>query len=324
MTQNKENNDLLKPVSDLQTQIKPEVNEKIDKVELKAIEIRLDGVKEATRRSRFVFIVMTIVASAILFSLWNSYLSWDRSIAYLPRFISNEKDSRATYNQDLVKGQWIQNQVVSNGVLGIRVSSYDLSVVGSACLIVIMVWYFFSQRRENKTIVSLLRDVYKEYELKIIDKKVCETVYHGIAQSLVFINTGDGDEPLGGLLQQKQLTQEENFRIRLIKKIPLRTLLSYLVYLPPFTIGAIIFADIISLLIPSPLRECESILIVCLFQGKTIDIIVDLIKIVFFESIALLAFSYTRGVCDVCINFSRFTRETLDEFKEKTKIANEE
>src|SRR5260370_22142672 len=137
-----------------------------DAVELKPIELRLNAGRDATQRSRFVFIVMTIMTATILISLWNAMLSWDRGMAFEPRpqpssVNANTQDLPASLvkaNQETVTAEWLKNLVVSVGLLGIRISTNDLAVVGSVSLIVIMVWFFFSQRRVNRAIVGLLRD----------------------------------------------------------------------------------------------------------------------------------------------------------------------
>jgi hypothetical protein len=87
-------------------------------VVLKTIELRLAAVREATQRSRFVFIVMTIMTSTILVGLWNAILSWDRGMAFRDPGTGTVAD-----NQTFVASEWFKNLFVSVGILGVRIST---------------------------------------------------------------------------------------------------------------------------------------------------------------------------------------------------------
>src|SRR5215213_4693852 len=52
------------------------------KTVLKTIEIRLDGIGEATKRTRLTFIISIIASLAILVTLWNTYFSWTSRFAF--------------------------------------------------------------------------------------------------------------------------------------------------------------------------------------------------------------------------------------------------
>src|SRR5258708_40205510 len=71
-------------------------------LELKTIDLRLRGVGEATQRSRFVFLVMTIAAVTILVSLWNSTLAWDRGLAF-PTVASTDNNTGVLTPDALLK-----------------------------------------------------------------------------------------------------------------------------------------------------------------------------------------------------------------------------
>ena len=47
---------------------------------LETIEVRLDNVKDVTKRSRLAFLVVTIASCAILITMWNAYFSTVREI----------------------------------------------------------------------------------------------------------------------------------------------------------------------------------------------------------------------------------------------------
>ncbi|HEU4593595.1 MAG TPA: hypothetical protein VFS10_00400 [Pyrinomonadaceae bacterium] len=271
----------------------------IDAVELKTIEVRLNGVKDATHRSRFIFIIMTIVTAAILITLWNSILSWDRGMAFEQR----SDNPVIAENQKTVTSEWIKNLVISVGLLGIRVGTSDLAVLGSSSLIVIMVWFFFSQRRENRAIVGLLRYCRDGLDEEKLGKEVCSLVYEGIVQSIVFIDMGGGDRPIRGLISEETDAQPNLF---------IRAILKGLVFLPPFAILMIVISDISSLLLPSYLRDSKEELWRTLFNGKHN---IEVAKIFIFDVFGLIACIYTWFLCRKCREFSEATSETIKEFK---------
>lgn len=209
-------------------------------IALKTIDLRLAGVREATRRSRFVFIVMTIAAGTILVSLWNSILAWDRSMAF-----KRSGNDLIEANQKILTSEWLERLNISVGLFGIHVSAADLAVVGSGALIIIMVWFFFSQRRENRAVVGLLRYCREQAEAKRFDKALTHLVYGDIVQSILFIDLGGGDEPIS--LVPNTAKPRRNKMIRGILK--------GLVFLPPLTILAIIISDCATLFMQSFARD---------------------------------------------------------------------
>jgi len=285
-----------------QSQIVQPAQPRVDpsNVVLKTIELRLAAVREATQRSRFVFVVMTIMTSTILIGLWNAVLSWDRGMAF--RAQSNGVVGK---NQEFVAGEWFKNLFVSVAVLGIRISTNDLAVIGSVSLVVIMVWFFFSQRRENRAIVSLLRDCGKKAENGELDKDACELVYEGIVQSIVFSDLGGGDKPIKGLTE----TPLSSERDRLVRR-----LLDVLMFLPPITILMILTADLSSIFVTSYLRDDDRVLWKVLYENR---LFLEIGKIIVFECIAVFAMLYTWRLCNACIDFALATSETIREFQKE-------
>ncbi|HEY0427695.1 MAG TPA: hypothetical protein VGC76_07920 [Pyrinomonadaceae bacterium] len=242
---------------------------------------------------------MTIATATILITLWNSILSWDRGMAF-------EKRSAVEYiaeNQRNATSEWIKNMTVSVGLLGIRISSTDLAVIGSASLLIIMVWFFFSQRRENRAIVSLLRYCFEGLKNKELSKDVCELVYEGTVQSIVFIDMGGGDKPIEGLVPTDEKAQSTFF---------IRTILKGLIFLPPFTIFMIVVSDIASLFFASYLRDSQKMLYEILFDGTHT---IPVTKIVIYDLFALLTCVYTWFLCKKCRNFSKATADTIKVYK---------
>jgi len=268
----------------------------LDTLELKTIELRLAAVKEATQRSRFVFIVMTVMSSTIIAGLWNGMLAWDRGWAF--------KDVNGP--QKVVRDEWLRNLYVSASLLGVRVNINDLAVIGSLSLLVIMVWYFFSQRRENRAIVGLLRDCYEDKQIETIGK----FVYEAIVQSIVFINMWGGDRPIRGL--KKDSTTQPNELIRYV--------LRAMTFLPPITVGLIILSDVSSLLSISYLRPTTEILIVYLWREAPWE----LIKALAFDLFGLGAGLYLVRICILWSRFSYATAETIRKFRAEVFTVQED
>src|ERR1051325_375698 len=181
-----------------------------DKINLKTVELRLTSVREALQRSRFVFLVMTIASSAILFTLWNDRFSRDKDLAFnSPSYsdsviASDRPEPIHVFGRQQLVTEWYKNRIIQIGLLGIRLSVSDLSLIGSFTLVVITIWFYYSQRRENQALVTLLRDVHGGY----IGKNglaIREMVYQGIKHSLVFIRTEVSDEPLTGLVDLQSM-----------------------------------------------------------------------------------------------------------------------
>ena len=346
----------------------------VDAVEIKTIEIRINEIKDATQRSRFVFVVLTIVASTVLIALWNGILSWDRDMAFPEKssnsnghvveknagsdmsqgdesvsrasglkgqVVKNSSDSDLSQkrqdivrqpsadrvvinvtgnppaeknaddeliqrNQETVRQEWLKNLTISVGLLGIRISGTDLAVVGGFTFTVIMVWFFFSQRRENRAIVGLLRYCFRGYSNKQLGKNVCNLVYEGIVQSIVFIDMRGGDKPEIGL---EPPATETPYSYRFV-----RTILTVLRFLPPIAIFLIVATDVSSLFMPSYLRDPNIKLWRVLFDGEHNSAVA---KIFLFDSFGLLAGVYTYLLCLICREFSEATATTLNEFRQE-------
>ena len=277
--------------------------------------MRLDAVREATNRSRFVFLVMTIAAVTVLVSLWNSTLAWDRGFAFetVSRVansnennggVSSEWRSKVSDNQSVVTREWLSKLNISVGLFGIHVGAADLAVVGSTGLIIIMVWFFFSQRRENRAVVGLLRYCRQRIEEDQFDKDRANYVYAGIVQSILFIDMGGGDEPMN-LVPDKADPRTNKV---------IRGILKWLVFLPPLTILAIILSDCISLLTQSFARESVDPLWKELWANSGKHKL-DISKIILFELFAIWSCAYTFRLCKKCRRFTDATSQAIRDFK---------
>ncbi len=167
-------------------------------VEFRTIEIRLQGITEAIRRSRKVFLVTTVISVAIVVACWNAYLSWYRGFALKTIFAEGSPVTELA--QRLLVEAWVDSQWVSIGLLGIRVGVSDVAVLGCLGLLVSSVWFFFAVRRENHGIGKLLDDTQSSPE------EIREMIFYSITSALIFVSRRD-DRPHGRRREDEEAAQ---------------------------------------------------------------------------------------------------------------------
>jgi hypothetical protein len=250
---------------------------------------------------------MSIVASTLLMALWNTSFSWDSEI--VPSLQSSNNPI-----QQAIANEWVKNQIIPVGILGInlRVSVSDLSVIGSASMLVIITWYFYSQKRENRAIVGLLRDCAEGYKERRLNKSICSMAFQGIVHSLVFIDLEKGGVPLLGLKSEEARKPPEILKAKEKPTLWTEWVVKGLAYLPPITIILIVLLDIRSLVQPSIIRSNGDALWSILSSSQHI-------KIVMFESTAIVSAVYTWFLCYRSTQFSKATAATLIDYMEFLK-----
>src|SRR5713226_3428072 len=155
-------------------------------IELETIKLRLEGVRLAIARCRFAFLVSMIASIAIIATVWNAYMSsdsgfarqpyWSQDKQFTPEMQKQRSESvsearkvqlppeKITDVTDQVQreilSEWVKNQVISVGLLGIRVSVEDFSILGSLGLLITTMLLFYSVRSENLSIGNLLKHAY--------------------------------------------------------------------------------------------------------------------------------------------------------------------
>ena len=218
-------------------------------IELETVKLRFDGVRQAIARSRFTFLVSIIASVAILVTVWNARMSPDSGFARQPYWsydknvqkqliqdpekpISKERMTEVTDQvQQQVVSEWVKNQIVSVGLLGIRISVADFSVLGSLSLMIASLWLFFSLRTENLSVGNLLTHAYNFHDW---DEQYF--VYQGIVNFVVFSDPGRGDHPIRSF---KVIEPPDTFNMPLVRRA-----VRFLIYLSPITILIIVAADL--------------------------------------------------------------------------------
>ena len=301
-------------------------------IDLETIKLRLEGIRQAITRSRFTLLVLTITAGAIFVTAWNSYLSWDMGFVSQPHWshdknFSAEKRAERTkdiqsetsnvgsaptnvdpkdltavtdFAQQRLADEWIKNRIITVGLLGIRVSVDDLPVLGSLSLWIITIWLFYSVRRENRAIATLLRD---SHRLK--DWHVRYMVYQGIVHQLVLLDLGRGNRPIADF-KTEESTDGDTLPV-------LRAAVIFLFYLPTVSIFFVVFMDILTLFyFPAPFRPSHE----PLWRLLTLW---DWIKVGSMEALALALLAFTTFLSYRVRGFLAATERLIKDYRLELK-----
>jgi hypothetical protein len=270
--------------------------------------IRIAAARDAQRRSRYAFVVATIVAVAIFIAEFNSTWSWYSQFSSQNTFPkAPAMETRQEAQKQLVQ-QWIKSSRMTVSLLGVDFGMSDAPVLGSVSLSVISLWFFFCIRRENHLIASVLRDATEE------TGSTRKTVFHGIVGYLVFTTITNDDEPIKSLDQK--LGDHKRFFLRRSIKI--------LIFLPAIAIAFVVFSDIVSLWLPSPVRELlppppggasQSLWMTLVDKMK--DDPRWVIQLLLTEAFALVFGTATYFLCEKITKFEEATADILREFEDR-------
>jgi hypothetical protein len=199
-------------------------------IDVDMYKIRIEGAQEAVKRSRLVFLVLTVASLTVITALWNAYFSSARAtVIERATFVTNEVTRAA---QQLQTEEWVKSRTINISLLGINLGVSDAAPLGSSSLFILTIWFFLTTRRENHAIGQLLR------ESKNAAEDLRRMIFYGISSYLVFLTLGSGDEPIRALdgpdLPAKQL-------------ISIRALVKALFFIAPFAMFMIVTADILSI-----------------------------------------------------------------------------
>ena len=201
--------------------------------------------------------------------------------------------------------EWIKNQTLTVGVLGVRVSVDDLPLMGGLGICIISVWFFYSVRREHRAIGTLLRDTYRE-----IDKNVqlAYLTYQGIVHQLIFIDFGRGVKPIKSF----KVEEEDGAHDAPI----FRGLLKALFYLPIFSLAFLLVMDIVSLCVMEGVFSPSS-------KPRGFKAIYDPLDIVQYAFSVLLT-GIVVVLCIRIVGFNNATNNLLSKFRNEVKEKSRE
>jgi hypothetical protein len=260
-------------------------------------EERIDGAKEAIKRSRSVFLILTIVSVALLIAAWNAYFSWTREIPL--RLHSFPTDEVAAHAQRHLIDEWVSSQMIGIPLLGIRVGVGDAAPLGGLSVLILTIWFYFATRLENRAIGELLIDTLDE------TTEVKSRIFHSISSYLVFITIATSDLPISSLRAPAQTLKPFG---------ALRAMVKILAFLAPFAILVIVACDTATIFwLKSPYRAGHLPLIK---QGD-----ISLYSWVEWGSIELIALTFAGFAAFLCVKSLGFTHATANILDEYSKLV---
>jgi hypothetical protein len=282
--------------------------------------VRLESAHATQSRTRYSFVVLTIISLAILIGEFNSAFSWE--IQFLTG-VDGFADQKACSNQasplcaapeptaaaqkELVE-EWVRSNRVTIALLGVNISMADAALLGSLGLFLVTLWFYACIRRENHLIADLLIDALqsKEQFIRVM-------MYHGIHAYMVFSTMTRDDNPICELERAPRPKRPNPI---------LRPALLMLIYLPAITTFFVIFADMYTLFRPGPLRyPHETVWTALQNKATSSGSLWWVFHLGFMELAALMFFMMTTFLCVRIRAFERCTSHLVASFYASAQIA---
>jgi hypothetical protein len=171
--------------------------------------------------------------------------------------------------------------------------------LGGLSVFILSIWFYFSTRRENRTIAELLIDTVNEAA------EVKSRIFHSIVAYMVFLTIAQSDAPISSL---------KTYVPKTTRFATLRLIVKMLLFLAPRTILVIIFCDTATIFwLWAPLREGHQPLIRAREIPKS-----DWIE---WGSIEVVALTLAGGAALLCFKALRFTQATGKILNEYSKLV---
>jgi hypothetical protein len=215
-------------------------------VSKKDIELRLAAAREGQKRSRFAFLISTVLSLAVIIAGWNAYLSWYRTFALKDAWATNEVTREL---QKQLTAEWVKSRTINVSLLGIHVGISDVPFLGSIALCIASIWLFFAVRRVNHVVGLLLRYTRTETDA------TKETIFNDIIAYLVFLHMTPIDMPIRNLEPKAKQPSSLTTILQHITHLLSQGIATVLLFLPPLAIFASVTLDWFSFYLPSPFRE---------------------------------------------------------------------
>ena len=201
------------------------------------IEQRVGAIGSSCGRARGALFVATIVSATVLMAVWNTYFTWSRHWVGLPDAAApagaKVSDAQKALQKLQLQNQaraFMENKDINLGLLGIRVSSDDIPILGGLALCVISLYQVLALRRANRDIASVL------IEAQRMDAAAMRTAYFGIRPELVFNAQSARDKPVDRL--------DYEFKVADPDKVRLAPAIRVLIYLPALASAVALLSDV--------------------------------------------------------------------------------
>ncbi|MDQ1593283.1 MAG: hypothetical protein QOG71_3910 [Pyrinomonadaceae bacterium] len=255
----------------------------------KKLSILLDAGKTAVQRARYVFITIIIAGTLLLTAQFNATLPWIRNMLHR----ENVKSDVKGLARDI---SFKELSVVQVPLLGVKFSVYDLSVVGTAAMAVLSVWFFYAVRREHYVVATIKAEADEAIEQKDTDRAVY--LYYGIAHYFVYTTTTQQLTPAN---QKPQAVA--------------RRAVVILEHMPVWVPAIVVLVDLGTLFVPRYLYQlneaaAHTMLWVKLSRGEQIEAAIRMV-------IAILGILFCWYQCRNATIFDRSTRAVMANFEDE-------
>jgi hypothetical protein len=247
----------------------------------------LEAVKTAAARSRWVFAATTLTCVLHLSGLWNAYLSWLR--LYALGFAEPTQQPTSIAAQHLIRG-WVDSTFLSVPILGFKVSAFDATVIGSLALLILVLWHFFSLRRENHLVAYVFNQAWGRGRARQ------NHVFAYVWSTQVFTTSRD-DTPMSSV---------PAFDVSTTIVWGARGAVKGLMYLPAVTIAASLVAELCSMVVRSPFRPNAQT------PAQSINI-AGYVMIAAIIGVGLVIGTAVAFLCNKCVVYQNATGKLLEQ-----------
>lgn len=215
--------------------------------QIEIVKLRLDAVRDASKRCRWLLAAITFAAMIQIAAIWNMYFSWTRNFALEPKLIAKSGTIERVLQERLLQS-WVESTYLSVPILGIRISVSDASVVGSTAMIILAVWFYYAIRRENHVIGDILADSGP------LDNDMFELAFSGVWATQVFATVTKRDEKIRTMEQARGALSPTDATPTWFVRL-FRAAMKSIFFLPVFAVASVLVADVASIfLIRAPFR----------------------------------------------------------------------
>jgi hypothetical protein len=204
------------------------------------LQVRLEGARDAMRRSRLAFLTSTVISLSLFMASWNAHVSWYRRFPLEHKTWSDSSVVTADLQKEVYL-EWAKSRSISIPLLGIQVGSRDAVPLGALTLLIMSFWFFCCVRRHNQVLRGLLFDTKDED-----DHDLRRMIYHGVAAQRLYGDIDSLDQPITRLDGQTESAGASPTLKKMVQWLP---------FVPTVMIMLLLLMDILSLLVlQAPLR----------------------------------------------------------------------
>ena len=193
--------------------------------EEKLLEARIAAIRTSCSRSRSSLFVSAVVSAMICVAIWNTYFTWTRHLLELPDYAVAVRPGLGQTSRELTDSQLqdqvrllLENRDINLGLLGIRVSSDDVPILGAFALCMLSLYQVLTFRRANRDVASLL------IEAQDLPADEMRAVYFGVRSDLLFNTRKVNERPVNTLKYRFEASESEDadiaYSIRLLLYLP--------------------------------------------------------------------------------------------------------